>query len=94
MSSGRPRWRRWRRLGPHLRALREIAWVEYRANPVGSTYRAGQVVRDRYGSILSAVLLEVALMFIRAIIEHWWDNRNKNPQQTYTAGEPGYDDAQ
>jgi hypothetical protein len=68
--------RRFRPLGgTRMAKLHRIAAQHYDADPDRALRNSEIEVRDLYGSILSAVLLQLAIAFIKVLIERWLDSR-------------------
>ena len=47
--------------------------------------------RAKYNSIISTILISIAIRLAIALIKYWIENRILMPPRTYTINEPGYD---
>lgn len=57
-----------------------------------SIHYAQSMVRQKYESVLSMILLEIAIWFVGWLIRWWFSKGILTPAMEYQPDEPGYED--
>ena len=74
----------------HCRSVARRNWINFHGDESLAKAAAEEQIRSQPGSIITSLLIGLAVRLIFALIEHWAKNREIAPSVSYQRGEPGY----